>query len=391
MEAFLGFSETMAHDEFDISLGRHLMSSLVDYTSGFWRWLGGLETRVLADDLEDVELEAPIYIGGLARSGSTILLRVVASAPNVVTHQYRDFPFLHIPYWWQQTLDRQVKGQLEPAERAHKDRLKVTPESPEAMEEVIWMAFFSDLHDPSTSNVLDAETSNPEFESFYENHLRKMLLARNGARYAAKGNYNVTRFEYIQKLFSDARFVIPVRHPRTHVASSRKQHRLFCEGIEEGSRALAHLKRVGHFEFGPHRRPINVGDTEEVRAIESLWSRGEEVRGWARYWACLYGYVADRLEANPALRDASIVVRYEDLCDETDEQLERLFSQCGLEESAEALVGRFRDEISRPDYYDADFSEKQEAAIVEETSEVAARFGYASGEDEIAEEFAFAG
>ena len=33
-------------------------------------------------------------------------------------------------------------------ERAHGDRLMITPSSPEAMEEPIWMHFFDNAHNP---------------------------------------------------------------------------------------------------------------------------------------------------------------------------------------------------------------------------------------------------
>lgn len=366
----------MAQDSFNVSLGRHWMSSLVHYTQGFWRWLGNVETKALSDEIADVDVDEPVYISGLARSGSTILLRVLSTHHEVVTHQYRDFPFIYIPFWWQQTLDRSVKGELEAAERAHKDRLKVTPESPEAMEEVLWMAFFDGLHDPSDSNVLDASTDNSEFADFYRDHIRKLLHVRSGSRYAAKGNYNITRLEYLLKLFPDARFVIPVRQPRTHVASSRKQHRLFCEDGADNDRAITHLERVGHYEFGPHRRPINAGDRREVEAVESLWEEGQEVRGWARYWAHIYDFVADRLEQNDELREATTVVRYEDLCDETASTLAALLEHCDLADRTDHLVDRYAGRISRPDYYEADFTDAEESAIVEETREAAARFGY---------------
>ena len=56
---------------------------------------------------------------------------------------------------------RQVyRSDAPPAERAHKDRILVTPDSPEAMEEVLWMRFFPAVHDEAASQVLDAATSN---------------------------------------------------------------------------------------------------------------------------------------------------------------------------------------------------------------------------------------
>src|SRR3546814_16218138 len=87
----------------------------------------------------------------------------------------------------------------------------VTSESPEAFEEMVWMAFFGDIHNPSRSNVLHAGTSNRRFEVFYRNHIRKLLLISDAERYLATGNYNVTRLEYLQSLFPAACFLVPFR------------------------------------------------------------------------------------------------------------------------------------------------------------------------------------
>lgn len=40
-----------------------------------------------------------MYIAGLARSGTTILLEKLATHPDVVTHRYRDDPPIFSPYW----------------------------------------------------------------------------------------------------------------------------------------------------------------------------------------------------------------------------------------------------------------------------------------------------
>ena len=59
----------MAQDAFNVSLGRHWMSSLVHYTTGLWKWLGNVETQVLADEMSGVSIDKPVYISGMARSG----------------------------------------------------------------------------------------------------------------------------------------------------------------------------------------------------------------------------------------------------------------------------------------------------------------------------------
>ncbi|WP_256206685.1 sulfotransferase [Pseudomonas sp. BAY1663] len=68
------------------------------------------------------------------------------------------------------------------------------------------------------------------------------------------------RLGYLQRLYPDARFVLAIRDPVWHIASLIKQQRLFVAGERAEPRALEHMRRVGHYEFGLDRRPINVGD-----------------------------------------------------------------------------------------------------------------------------------
>lgn len=248
----------------------------------------------------------------------------------------------------------------------------ITPDSPEAREEAIWMAFFDHLHDPERSNVLNREAENPAFEKFYRDHIRKLLAARGKRRYLSKGNYNITRLAYLHKLFPDARFVIPVRDPVWHIASLMKQHRLFCEGERGNHHALDYMRRLGHFEFGLDLRPINCGDSEIVREIEYLWRNGEEVRGWAKYWAMIYGHVAETLEADPALRKATMILRYEDLCEKPEETMKQLMTHCRLAAS-ETVIGNFAERLKLPDYYRPAYSEDDLASIAELTEQVATR------------------
>jgi len=341
-----------------------------------WVRLGNLETRALADKIQPIGIRQPIYVTGLARAGSTLLLEVLAQHRETATHQYQDYPPVYTPYWWNWFLGFMPQGDTEPVERAHQDRIRITPKSPEAMEEILWMTFFPAIHDPTASNVLDDRTQHPAFEAFYRDHIRKLLLVRGGSRYLAKANYDITRLAYLLKLFPDARFVVPIRDPVHHVASLQKQHRLFCRGETQNPRALEHMRRVGHFEFGLDRRPINVGDADGAAAIARLWEQGEEVRGLARQWHAIYGHLADRLEADAALRDAVLVIPYEELCQRPHERLEAMLAHVRLDD-ADHLVDAHAPNISAPTYYRPTFSDDELAAIHEETAATAARFGYA--------------
>jgi hypothetical protein len=334
------------------------------------------------NQIEQIPINKPMYVAGLARSGTSIVIEILASHPQVATHQYRDFPFLFIPYWWRQTLDRSAPPTSEAKERAHGDRLMVTPQSPEAFEEVLWMAYFRRIHDPHASSALGADASNPRFERFYRDHIRKLLLISGRTRYAAKGNYNLTRLEYLLKLFPDARFVLPVRRPREQIASLMKQHRLFTQAAGKYPRSVAHLDRVGHFEFGVHRRCINPdGRVDVVESTEHLWRSGHDVRGWARYWASLYRWVAERLQSNETLARATMIVRYEDLCDRPAEMLRQLFNHLELPDESDELTKRWAPSLSRPGYYSPSFTADEERGIIDETEAVVAELGYRNGSE----------
>lgn len=348
-----------------------------DATERFWTMLAQLESTVLGDELRRRKIDRPIYVAGVARSGTTIVTEMLAGHPDVTSHRYSDFPNIHTPYWRNWLADRIGRSRPQATERAHRDRLMVTAESPEAVEEVLWMQFFDHLHDPSLCHVLDDSTSNPKFESFYRDHIRKLLLVRGRSRYLTKGNYNITRLGYLRKLFPDARFVVPVRNPVNHVASLVKQDRLFERLAGEDPRVAEQLRRSGHFEFGPGKRCINVGDPDEARAIQAHWAEGRAVLGWAMYWNAVYRHLLDALERDPELAEAVLPVRYEALCSESGPVIDRIVSHCRLSaEPFEVVRREYIDRISEPDYYRPDFTPAEESDLRAVTRETAEAFGY---------------
>lgn len=351
---------------FQVSGSMAFFSWLICEHPNLWQKIGRLETSVIEDALDSVKIEKPVYVSGLARSGSTILLEILAQVPGVISHTYKDFPPVFTPYAWNKLLSQIAPAEAKPAERAHKDGILVTLDSPEAMEEPLWMSFFPQAHDPSQSNVITAGDQDNGFSEFYPAHIRKLLAVSNGERYLAKANYQITRLEYLLGLFPDARFVVPVRAPVAHIASLVKQHDLFTRGQRANERARKHLRRVGHLEFGLDRAPINTGDNERTAEIERHWEQGEELIGWAKYWDQIYAYLLTRLEANPQLAAATQLIVFEDLCADPAARLGELMTHCGYEVSDEfmqAAAGR----IKAPTYYKSKFSESEQALIAAET------------------------
>lgn len=356
----------------EVSRLHDTLGALVERAPGLFRSLGRFETSCLADDLRDVRIDRPIYVCGLARAGTTVLLESLAAHPDIASHQYRDFPFVHIPVWWNWFLDRAGSKPTDAVERAHKDGIFVTPRSPEAMEEVIWMSFFPAIHDPSVCNVLGSGNAAPEFESFYRDHLRKVIRIRGGRRYLAKGNYNVARLELLHHMFPDASFVIAVRDPAEHVASLVKQHRLFCEVESRNRKVLAYMRRSGHFEFGLDRRPINFGNDTVIRRIQAAWADGDDVKGYAIVWSATYDFALNLLEGRPALARKITVVRYGDLCTDPGGTLRRLHRHCELG-GEEELIGGQASRIAAPTYYRSDLSDADREVVRSETEAIATR------------------
>lgn len=364
----------MGAPDLRVPLGQRVFGALFARWPGLGRALGNLETRMLAGTIADVPIERPVYVAGLARSGSTMLLEAFARHPTFTSHRYSDYPPVWTPYWWNHLRARLPLPKAPARERAHRDGIAVTPDSPEAFEEVLWMHFFAHAHDPARDQVLGATTSNPAFEAFYRAHVRKLLAVRGARRYVAKGNYNLARLGYLLHLFPDARFVVPWREPVAHVASLVKQDRLFHAASRERPEVARQLARNGHFEFGPQARAERLGTASQADAISARRADGDLAGAQALQWADAYGSLLDRLDADPALRAACHFVPYEALCARPAEVLAHMFAHAdALDADGERVVEDFATRLHAPDYYRPDFDEATCAEVRALTAHVRER------------------
>ena len=80
-----------------------------------------------------------IFISGLPRAGSTILLEVINSIDGIGSLYYGYLPFILIPrladYFY-----RHVSSKLKTKkERSHKDGIEISQSSPECLDEIYWL------------------------------------------------------------------------------------------------------------------------------------------------------------------------------------------------------------------------------------------------------------
>ena len=92
--------------------------------------------------------ENHIFITGLARSGTTILLNSIYKSNVFASLTYADMPFVLAPNLWSKISFH--KGDSTFQERFHGDGIKFSLKSPEAFEEVFWKTF-----DESDSESID--------------------------------------------------------------------------------------------------------------------------------------------------------------------------------------------------------------------------------------------
>ena len=327
----------------------------------FFQRLAAFETKMLAFDIVDIQVTKPIFVTGLARSGTTVILEALNAHPDTASHQYGDYPFPLVNCFWNNLRMFFPSGHKK-AERAHKDRLTVNGKSPEAIDEMIWMGFFDGVHNIGEVNELDKNISNKVFEDFFPDHIKKLLFLRKGKRYLSKNNYVISRIGYILKLFPDARFIVPLRDPLSHIYSMVKQHRLIASAQEADPRAVSYMRRNGHFEFGLDFRPLKLSqDSGQHAEILRVWGLGDVVKAYALYWNYIYRYIYDTLYQDEALKQNCYFVRYDDFCAHTEEHLAKMLDFCDLPPSESVMA--WSDKISRPQYYTIDFTDEERKLI----------------------------
>lgn len=294
-------------------------------------WLADLESRFAAYDCDLDQVDRPVFICGLARSGSTMLLEWLHGTPGFTAHRYADFPLLWTPYWWNSLLVRLPKAAAQPVERAHRDRILVTRASPEAFEELLWAHHFPVR--AGSDDVLDERADVTTFAPRFRAHIAKLLAARGARRYVSKGNYNTLRLRLLAHLFKDARFVVPIREPLSQVASALRQDALYAGAP---TATLAQIAARGHHEFGPRKRPVRVSPAHGA-AIEALWREGRVADGWLQQWIDVYQHVAEVLQARPDLAERITIVPFERLCAQARRELQRIAGNLELGLDAVAL------------------------------------------------------
>lgn len=299
------------------------------------RALADVEELFHGDRLAEIPLERPVFLTGLPRSGTSLLLRLLHGSGRFATHTYRDVPFVLCPMLWRRFSAR-FAADAPPVERAHGDGLEVSADTPEAFEEMIWKEFWPGHYLSDRILPWTSPAPNAEFASFLEAHMRKVIALRredpsDRRRYLSKNNVNVARLAGLPGPLREGVFLVPFREPVQQAASMLAQHRRFTEIHDADDFVRRYMEGVGHHEFGRGLRPVDFGGwLETAPAPESL-------EFWLRYWIAAYRHVLEHAG------DAARLVPYDRLTREPADELARVARAVDVPEAAlTALSGSVR-------------------------------------------------
>lgn len=273
-----------------------------------------------------------IFISGLARSGTTILMRTLYETGHFRSLTYRDMPFVLMPNLWNK-FSKSFHKQQEAKERAHGDGICVNSDSPEALEEVFWQAFSGD--DYIFDNHLQPYEVDEELIEQFRLYIQRIITSSNNSNqqhYLSKNNNNILRLKAIRQAFPKAIIIIPFRDPIQHAISLLNQHQKFCDRHSVDKFSYHYMHWLGHYEFGMTHKPFQYDTKSDVVAKAT---QADDINYWLNIWVNTYTYLLNNSPVD------SRFIAYETLCEYPVETLEPLFESANIDLDKQAVHETF--------------------------------------------------
>ncbi len=277
--------------------------------------------QALTRNKDGKQAQPPVFISGLARAGTTILMRTFYETGAFRSLTYRDMPFVLMPGIWK-NLSRPFHLHEAEKERAHGDGIEVNFDSPEAFEEVFWRVFSADEY--LSEDRLTPCSLNEEVIRQFRQYVDQVVSSADQPsqrRYLSKNNNNILRLGPIRQAFPDALIIVPFRDPVQQSISLFLLHKKFCATHEQDSFSRMYMEWLGHHEFGATHRPFQFGGHHAVTAKDH---HPGNINYWLALWINTYRYL---LETAPK---GTVFVCFEELCREPRQTISMLFSKAGL-------------------------------------------------------------
>ncbi len=249
------------------------------------------------------------FVTGLARSGTTQLLNSLYNTGLFSSYTYSDMPFIFSPNIWNKSRSFFKKKINEKTERAHRDGIKIDINSPEALEEPIWMLIKENEY--IFNNFVQSHNLTKEDVIFYKQLIKLIKIKNKKERYLSKNNFNILRLKSLIEYFPDSNFFIIFRNPLEQSYSLCKQHINFTKLQTENKFILEYMNLLGHFDFGLNHKYYSFDNNMIEFDPNSL-------NYWLKIWIDVYEY-ASKLRDNKNIH----FICYESLCEKKEKYFEK--------------------------------------------------------------------
>lgn len=279
-----------------------------------------IERSLAGIDSSTVASGEHVFVTGLARAGTSILLRILFQSGSFACQTYRDMPFILAPQLWR----RLSKGWHKPGEareRAHADGMMVDFDTVEAFEEVFWLTFAGGLY--VRGDHLRAHPVDEELAGLFHDYIAVVIAAgetQGPARYLSKNNNNLLRLPGLARALPKAHIIIPFRAPVQHAHSLLRQHQNFLAEQQADPFVRKYMRWLGHFEFGGDYRPFTFGDHAQLKAGDT-----GGLQHWLEHWTRIYQGVLATAPANAIFWD------YDAFCADPKGMITALAERLGLD------------------------------------------------------------
>ena len=277
-----------------------------------------LEWSLYGRQCSNLDREHHVFVCGLARAGTTLLLRLLHQSGQFCSLTYRDMPFVLAPNLWRRLSAGSARSAAA-RERAHGDGILVDYDSPEALEEVFWRVFAADhyLYD----GHLGPMSPEAELVARFRRYVALIGHRYAGQRYLSKNNNNLLRTGLVQAAFPESTVIVPFRDPMQHAASLHRQHLRFSEQQGRDDFIRRYMSWLGHHEFGLDHRPFRFPG---YRPLSRLGPDAPEY--WVDLWCACYAHLLGHFGPG-----TMIFIGYEALCERPWEVTGTLWSRLGLD------------------------------------------------------------
>jgi len=168
-----------------------------------------LERRLFSKRSPDSVTAGHVFVSGLARSGTTALMRALYDSGEFGSLTYRDMPFVLAPNLWAR-VTQGSRQRMAAMERAHGDGIQIGFDSPEALEEVFWRVFGGDyIRGDRLVSIQPSDESIAAFRAYVELINRRYTLL-------------IPIFRFFIQPMSSKLFVSKERNSRWYLLGFRK-------------------------------------------------------------------------------------------------------------------------------------------------------------------------